>query len=232
MIERIPVLDIKDGQAVHAVGGDRVRYAPLQSAYFPNKTLKGMVAQLATNDFSLLYCADLNAIGGDGDNSAAIEQALSPQAAKLHCWLDAGIVHWSDYHRLTEKHPTASLVLGSETLGNIELLAQLKQQGLPFVLSLDFNNGRLLGDHELLLHHEYWPEHVIVLCLNKVGGNQGCDWQCLQAVQQHSPQQKLIYGGGVRHQHDLDKLQALGVQAALVASSLYRAGNDAARPVM
>ena len=233
MIERIPVLDIKDGQAVHATGGDRARYAPLRSAYFPDMTLGGMVAHLAANGFGLLYCADLDAIAGRGENSAMIERALAPQTTKLHCWLDAGIAHWSDYQRLREKHPTATLILGSETLGDPSLPARLKKQGLPFVLSLDFRDGRLLGDRQLLARPEHWPDKVIVLCLNKVGGDQGCDWPCLRAVQRRSPQQKLIYGGGVRGQRDLDQLRALGVQAALVASSLYRAPSDsAARPAV
>ena len=217
----IPVLDIKNGQAVYAVGGDRARYAPLQSDYFPDATLKGMVAQIADNGFDLLYCADLDAIAGKRGNGAAIERALARQAARLQCWLDAGITQFADYQRVKSLHPTVIPVLGSETLYDIHLAQRLKEQEQAFVLSLDFKGGQLLGKRHLLRHPEHWPAEVIVLSLDAVGCRQGPDWRCLQAVQSLAPQQALVYGGGVRNRHDLDKLEALNIQATLVASSLY-----------
>ena len=220
-IQRIPVLDIKGGQAVHAVGGNRAHYAPLRSAYFPDTSLNGMVSRIASNGFDVLYCADLDAIAGSSRSRAAIGHALALQAARLHCWLDAGIACFVDYQRVKSLHPAVTPVLGSETLSDEQLPAQLKKQGQAFVLSLDFKGGELLGKQHLLRHPECWPEHVIVLSLSAVGSRQGPDWHCLDKVRRLAPQQALIYGGGVRDRRDLDELAAFNIQAALVASLLY-----------
>ena len=222
MIERIPVLDLKEGQAVYSTGGIRAHYQPLQSPYFSDTSLSGMVAQLAADGFNTLYCADLDAITGNGDNSLLIEQALAARSADFHCWLDAGIARFSDYQRLSSMHPTSTLILGSETLSDHRLPAKLKQQGLNFMLSLDFKDGQLLGDNKLLQQAECWPDKVIVLCLDRIGSRQGPDWPCLDKVRRLAPRQTLIYGGGVRGPQDFSKLQALKVRAVLSASFLYR----------
>ena len=62
----IPVLDVKNGQAVHAVGGIRSHYRPLQSLLHPScEPLELARAYRDLLGLRELYLADLDAISGN-----------------------------------------------------------------------------------------------------------------------------------------------------------------------
>ena len=69
----IPVIDLKGGVVVHARRGDRARYRPIESPLSPTATPLDVVTGLmALHPFRRLYIADLDAIGGTGDNRADV----------------------------------------------------------------------------------------------------------------------------------------------------------------
>ena len=85
----LPVIDLKRGQVVHAIAGNREQYAPLRSqivdSIHPGRVAKAVCEYVACRD---LYVADLDAIAGhapDYNSYAAIENA----GAEI--WLDAGV---------------------------------------------------------------------------------------------------------------------------------------------
>ena len=77
----IPVLDIAGGIAVHAQGGDRSRYAPLESKLVPDQVgdpvavLRAFHSALGIHE---CYVADLDAIQG-----GAVQRTLLRELASL-----------------------------------------------------------------------------------------------------------------------------------------------------
>src|SRR5258708_24038330 len=85
----IPVLDLKDGHAVHAVGGRRAYYQPIQSILHASSEPVGLARAVRdTLGLRSLYLADLDAIGGLAANVAIYQQII---ASGLHLIVDAGL---------------------------------------------------------------------------------------------------------------------------------------------
>jgi phosphoribosylformimino-5-aminoimidazole carboxamide ribotide isomerase len=69
---------------------------------------------------------------------------------------------------------------------------------------------------------------VIVMTLDRVGARQGPALESLQQALAQAPGKRVIAAGGVRHAHDLDRLEAMGVHAVLVASAIHDGSVDRA----
>src|SRR2546427_12464540 len=85
----IPVLDLKEGVAVHAVRGERQSYMPVQSVLAPTADPVALASAFLTRlGLRDCYVADLDAIAGRGDHGPTV-RAIA--AAGLAVWLDAGV---------------------------------------------------------------------------------------------------------------------------------------------
>jgi HisA/HisF family protein len=168
----IPVLDLKAGVAVHAVRGERDRYAPARSVLAPSSDPVVLAGAFMTKlGCRECYVADLDAIQGQGDHGPVIRAIANLGMA---VWLDAGISTPVDATRALDRG-AARVIVGSETLGDSDMLARIvaairragasgsestggrpvqttaREQGgddgeaAQCVLSLDLREGRLLG---------------------------------------------------------------------------------------
>jgi len=219
-MEVIPVIDIKDGIAVHARRGKRADYAPLRSDLVEGCFVPDVVRALVSN-FSpdKLYIADLNAIEGDASNSEILA-GLCTSFPQLHFWIDRGLAPLT----VPVSAPSARIVTvyGSESLTDMQALQSLDAATLGAgVLSLDFKDGKLLGPESLLEHPELWPPHVIALDLARVGAGTGPDIAQLRGLQARAPDKRIYAGGGVRSIEDLQRLSEMGLCGALVATALH-----------
>jgi phosphoribosylformimino-5-aminoimidazole carboxamide ribotide isomerase len=220
----IPVIDLLDGEVVHAKKGERSTYQPIQSRLtHSTKPLDIVAALLEVYPFRQLYIADLNAIQKLGMphtsnyNVIAIIQRNYPN---LQLWVDAGISTPEDLR--IWNMPNVNLVLGTENFKNLEeylLIRQLLQNN--FILSLDYFSSGFLGPSELLKKNEYWPKDVIVMSLANVGSNQGANIVLLSEMKLKAPQTNVYAAGGIRNQEDLQTIKAIGLQGALLATSLH-----------
>jgi len=221
----IPVIDLSAGRVVHARGGERSNYRPLQSQLCPgSESLEVVAGLLSLHPFSHLYIADLDAITRAGDNTAVISQ-LHAAFPGLQLWVDAGISTRSDLLLHRARCP-GTAVVGSETLADTALL-QSSASGDDTVLSLDFRHGRPLGPTDIPAHPALWPGRVICMSLDRVGSNSGPDLVRLQQLRRDAPHRELFAAGGIRGADDLEQLQELGVTGALLASALHEGRIDA-----
>ena len=216
----IPAIDLAQGRVVHARRGRRDDYQPVRSKLCrscePTDVIAGL---LRLYTFSTLYIADLDAIRGLGDHKTVLEK-LRDRFPDLDIWIDPGINTRTRYHQW-QQLALGSIVLGSETLANTGLLQNILATDADTVLSLDFNGDRLLGPPGLLEKPEHWPTRVIVMCLDRVGSDEGPDTKRMQQLRHKSPGSDLFAAGGVRNFDDLLHLQQLGVAGALLASALH-----------
>jgi len=217
----IPVLDLKAGQVVHARAGERAQYKPIETPLAagsePIAVLEGL---LTLARFRRFYIADLDAIARSGDHRAAIAD-LSRRHPEIELWVDSGIATADAALALAETG--AVPVLGSETLATTaELAATLRRLGpARSVLSLDYRGDRFLGPVEIETEATTWPERVIVMTLSRVGGKAGPDFARLGAIGQRAGARHIFAAGGVRDHTDLEKLAAMQLAGALVATALH-----------
>lgn len=227
----IPVIDLRAGEAVHGTGGDRSRYAPVESAITPvhGDALALAQAYAAVLRTSEIYVADLDAIGG-----GAVQYAMLERLSRIaRSWIDAGVRSEGDACLLIDAGADR-VVVGLETLPGFEILqAIVRRLGADrVVFSLDLRSGVPLVHAEALgamtprelarRAVDAGAETVIVLDLARVGNSEGADDEMMREMRAAMPGVDLIAGGGVRHGEDLDRLAAAGADGALVATAVHR----------
>ena len=210
------------GQVVRADRGERHSYRPIESQLCKgSNALEIASALLQLHPFTTLYVADIDAIEGNGNNLAVIEN-LRARFPTLDLWVDSGI---ADLAVLAawQKRKLGHAVIGSESRPEMELLRRLGQDGkAPYpLLSLDFKGPRFRGDKQLLNRTELWFEHVIAMTLSRVGSGEGPDLALLRSIQRRAPQKKFYAAGGVRDARDLESLRRAGAYGALLARALH-----------
>jgi phosphoribosylformimino-5-aminoimidazole carboxamide ribotide isomerase len=213
----VPVIDLQNGTAVHAVRGERERYRPRGD---PLAIARGVRDALGLDE---LYVADLDAIEGRGDNHAVI-RALASEARVM---VDAGISEPERARALLELG-VQRVIVGTETLADAGAL----DRPLPdAILSLDLRHGRTLSrdpqlaglralDAVARLQRPGLRE-LIVLDLARVGSGAGPDVGPVARIHAAFPDIELLAGGGVRDAGDLRALRAAGAAGALVSTALH-----------
>lgn len=214
-------MDLMGGQVVRARHGERHNYRPIASPLC-NSSDPLDVAQglLGLYPFETLYIADLDAIQKRGDHLRTITE-LRAALPHVEIWLDAGIASLNDCKPWLELG--LNLVIGSESLPDIETAKQLIEHfgQKRTLLSLDFVAGRAKGPAALFEDSSLWPQRVIAMTLGRVGSYEGPDFDLLTSLQQRAPGHQIYAAGGVRDFPDLEKLWAMGIAGALLASALH-----------
>ncbi len=222
-MEIIPVIDLLDGQVVHAKKGQRQSYQPIQSSLCQSSEPIAICnALLELYPFKTIYIADLNAI--QQQNSQQLNHFITIQSIQqkfplLNIWLDAGVANRNDLS-IWENCPYTR-ILGSENFTSLGDYLSMKSGLKDFVLSLDFFSDGFRGPHELLSKTEYWPQRVIAMSLTHVGAAKGPNMALHHQLQQQSPLTQQIAAGGIRNAQDLYQLKDYNVTASLVASALH-----------
>lgn len=234
----VPVLDLRRGEAVHAIRGERAAYAPLRSSLAgtsdPADVLAGLRARFPVRH---CYIADLDAILATqaaivGQDSASDDchrhdgliASLVAQHPDLEFWIDA---QWGQRETLPAyvRARNVRCVLGSESLPDLATLhaTQVRLAGLPpLLLSLDHRHGHFIGAPELAHDSALWSDAVIAMNLDRVGSGDGPDFALVDRLLSARPARGVIAAGGVRDARDLEALRARGVRAVLVGTALHR----------
>lgn len=228
----VPVLDLKDGSAVHARRGNRTQYQPVESRIAPGAS-DPVALGLALREigFHSVYIADLDAIAGTGNHLPVIRQLA--RATGLRVWLDAGVRVGRDAIGLLAEPGVWAVVCGSETLAGIaELRPVLSAVGPDRLLfSLDLRGGQVLTTAPTLATAR--PGEILrqafqagitqglAIELGAVGAESGPDLSLARTAAAELPGFSLYIGGGVRGEADLMALQAAWAAGALIATCLH-----------
>lgn len=204
---------------VRAARGDRDSYRPIVTPLSASPDAVSVAEGLRQLfPFPAFYIADLDAIAGGGPNTEALMQ-LQAMRDPPELWVDAGIAY-AESLAAALAQPSFCPVLGSESQRDEALLRRFRDRP-NLILSLDFFADGFRGPQSFLDRPELWPGRVIVMTLAKVGSAAGPDVERLREIKAMAGDRNIIAAGGVRNMADIAALEALGVSAALVATSLH-----------
>ncbi|MGK7344976.1 MAG: HisA/HisF-related TIM barrel protein [Candidatus Nitrospinota bacterium M3_3B_026] len=214
----VPVLDIKGGLAVRAVGGRRCEYAPIESPLLSSPEPLHFVERLVSAfGFDLFYVADIDAIQGNGANWAVIDEILEKSAASF--MLDAGFRRADDILVL-EGRSRLIPVVGTETFESWDWPGDLSKAAV----SIDTYRGDLLSPKfgmtvgkVLSSAREAGARMFMHIRLDAVGLGL---FDPRELVPPRAGEE-WIAGGGVRSRGDLEALARIGYSSALVSSALH-----------
>jgi phosphoribosylformimino-5-aminoimidazole carboxamide ribotide isomerase len=237
----IPVLDIRNGQAVHAIAGRRADYRSLRSLLHPTADPTDLARSLRDRlGFQSLYVADLDAIEG-GPPQVAIYRRLTDLLPQV--WIDAGIRDPKSAERLFElDRSKTTIVAGLETIGGPQDLAAIVAcagaERVVFSVDLDGGRPRMAApgawatEDPLELSRqaiEQGAKRVLMLDLARVGTGRGIGTDDLMiGVRTAHPTVGVFVGGGISRIEEISRIRAAGSSGVLIGSALHdgRIGPD------
>lgn len=229
----LPVLDVRQGRVVHAVGGDRRRYPALSRRFpFPDDP-----AELAGHlrerwGERPVYLADLDALAGDPPDLGLLG-VLAEDGHRVR--VDAA-VRRPDRARALLRAGARQVVVGLETLAGWEDLERVAEEAgsarTVFSLDIDASGPHAPAwrpDDSAPSTAEAAAEEaaargagtVQLLDLERVGSERGPALERLRSVRSAAPGVDLAVGGGIRGAADVRAAAGAGCDECLVATALY-----------
>ena len=226
----VPVIDVLDGVAVHAVRGERKKYSPLKSVLCKSADPVNVAKAFKAVGFTELYMADLDAILGKQPNINVLKRIKAE--TDIDIMVDAGI-NTNERARMILEAGASNIVIGTETLRDLHFIEEaLKCFGTEkVVVSIDIVENEVLSPSESIKRcrpaslaenlEKMGVEKIIVLDLRRVGSEQGANLALMKEVIERT-NLKVLTGGGIRNIEDLEELRRIGVSGALVATALHK----------
>jgi phosphoribosylformimino-5-aminoimidazole carboxamide ribotide isomerase len=217
----IPSIDLMGGRIVQLVQGEKLRLAFDDFEYWIEKFSR----------FPLVQLIDLDAAMRQGDNSALVEQI----AKRLPCQAGGGI-HSIERARQVLDAGAKRVIIGSalfsaEGAVNRALAAELAENvGAECVVAgIDTKNGRIavkgwkaqveLTPDESIPQLEPYVAAFLYTHVDGEGMMQGFPIETAMRLRKLT-QRQLIVAGGIRSQHEVDALDAIGADA-VVGMAVY-----------
>ena len=221
MIKKIPVLDLKDGQAVSGKSGLRDTYQPLQTVFAPSSNPIEIAQGLKLNGADELYIADLDLIESNGHNINEIKMVNTI----IPVILDDGVKNAEGFSFFLDY--AFKIIIPTETLESIDELYEIcnKYPKERIVISVDVKNNELFSKNLDLTLNEFKdiltdvdPSQIILLDISGVGTNKGYNEELLNEFE--DLKEKLIIAGGL-NKDSISELEKIGIKKVLVGTSLH-----------
>ena len=230
----IPVIDVLTVEGkkhvVRGIKGERNKYFPIiESKILNDSDPLAMAFIFKQLGFEELYIADLDLIQGFNQDLGYLEGIIKETNLKI--MLDAGISRSSDMNILKSLNLN-KIIIGTETLSSLEELSTIiKECGSDkIILSIDLMNNILMTKNielKSLSLEDFLKKladinvsEIIFLELTRVGAQTGIN-KDLITVMKRNLTCKLITGGGVKTIDDLQRMDQLGIDGALIATALH-----------
>lgn len=221
MIKKIPVIDLKQHQAVSGKSGMRDTYQPLNTVFAPSANPVEIAQGLKLNGADEMYIADLDLIESQGHNINDIKMVNTI----IPVMFDGGVKNCESFEFYLDY--AFKIIVPTETLESIEEMEKIFEK-FPkerIVVSIDTKNNELLSKNfdmslsefkEILVKLD--PNEIILLDITGVGTEKGYNKQLLDEFAELKD--KLIIGGGL-NKDSLDELESLGIKKVLIGTSLH-----------
>lgn len=221
MIKKIPVIDLKQHQAVSGKSGMRDTYQPLNTVFALSSNPVEIAQGLKLNGADEMYIADLDLIESQGHNITDIKMVNTI----IPVMFDGGVKNCESFEFFLEY--AYKIIIPTETLESIEEMERIfeKYPKERIVVSVDTKNSELLAKHldlslselkDILIRLD--PNEIILLDITGVGTEKGYNKKLLDEFSQLKD--KLIIAGGL-NKDSLNELESLGIKKVLMGTSLH-----------
>lgn len=221
MIKKIPVIDLKQHQAVSGKSGMRDTYTPLNTVFASSANPVEIAQGLKLNGADEIYIADLDLIESNGHNINDIKMVNTI----LPVIFDGGVKNYESFEFFLDF--AYKVIIPTETLESIDEMKKIfeKYPKERIVVSVDTKNNELLAKHldlslselkDILLRLN--PNEIILLDITGVGTEKGYNKKLLEEFSELKD--KLIIAGGL-NKDSLDELESLGIKKVLIGTSLH-----------
>lgn len=221
MIKKIPVIDLKQHQAVSGKSGMRDNYQSLRTVFAKSASPVEIAQGLKLNGATEMYIADLDLIESVGHNINDIKMVNTI----LPVIFDGGVKNCEGFEFFLNY--AYKIIIPTETLESIDEMRKIfeKYPKERIVISVDVKNDELLAKHLNLNLSEFKeilkeldPNDIILLDISSVGTERGYNKKLLEEF--GDLKEKLIIGGGL-NKDSLVELESLGIKKVLMGTSLH-----------
>ena len=221
MIKKIPVIDLKQGNAVSGKSGMRDTYQPLKTVFAPSSNPIDIANGLKLNGADEMYIADLDLIESKGHNINDIKLINTV----IPVMFDGGVKNLKSFEFFLDY--AYKIIVPTETLESIEEMEKIfeKYPKERIVVSIDVKNNELLAKNLDLNLSEFKeilkklnPNEIILLDISGVGTEKGYNKKLLDEFVDFKD--KLIVAGGL-NKDSLIELESLGITKVLIGTSLH-----------
>lgn len=221
MIKKIPVIDLKQHQAVSGKSGMRDTYQPLNTVFASSADPVEIAQGLKLNGADEMYIADLDLIESNGHNIMDVKMVNTI----LPVMFDGGVKNCESFEFFLEY--AYKIIVPTETLESIEEMEKIfeKYPKERIVISVDVKNDELFTKHLGLNLSEFKeilkeldPNEIILLDITGVGTEKGYNKKLLEEFD--DLKEKLIIAGGL-NKESLGELESLGIKKVLIGTSLH-----------
>jgi phosphoribosylformimino-5-aminoimidazole carboxamide ribotide isomerase len=226
----IPVIDFRHGTTVHAVGGHREAYRPLETDMSADADpIEVAVGFRDRFGFDELYVADLDGII-DGSQNIPLLSGLCGVGG-MSVMVDSGVANAPNAKKLLEVG-AAKVIVGSETLDRLDVAEEIVDSvgGSRSVGSIDVVNGSVLSrcdeisgvkpDEAARLFESSGVGELILLDLSRVGLSEGIDVRPIEETAE-AVNIPILVGGGVNSIEDIVALKKAGAAGVLMSTALH-----------
>ena len=221
MLKKIPVIDLKQHQAVSGKSGMRDTYTPLNTIFAPSSSPVEIAQGLKLNGADEMYIADLDLIESQGHNINDIKMVNTI----LPVIFDGGVKNLEGFEFFLDY--AYKIIVPTETLESVDELKKIfeKYPKERIVVSVDTKNNELLANHMDITLSEFKdvlveldPNDIILLDITGVGTEKGYNEYLLNEFAELK--EKLIIAGGL-NKDSLGELESLGIKRVLIGTSLH-----------
>ena len=221
MIKKIPVIDLKQHQAVSGKSGMRETYTPLNTVFAPSANPVEIAQGLKLNGADEMYIADLDLIESQGHNINDIKMVNTI----LQVMLDAGVKNEESFAFFLDY--AFKIIVPTETIESIGEMEKIfeKYPRERIVVSVDVKDNELYSknlDMELDefkdVLNELDPNEIILLDISSVGTEKGYNKELLDRFSEFKD--NLIVAGGLNRE-SIGELDSLGIKKVLIGTSLH-----------
>ena len=221
MIKKIPVIDLKQHQAVSGKSGIRDTYQPLNTVFALSSNPVEIAQGLKLNGADEMYIADLDLIESQGHNINDIKMVNT----LMPVMFDGGVKNCEAFEFFLDY--AFKVIVPTETLENIDEMEKIfeKYPKERIVVSIDTKNSELLAKNfdmslsefkDILIRLD--PNEIILLDISGVGTEKGYNKKLLDEFAELKD--KLIIAGGL-NKDSLGQLESLGIKKVLMGTSLH-----------
>ncbi|MBE6491436.1 MULTISPECIES: HisA/HisF family protein [unclassified Methanobrevibacter] len=221
MIKKIPVIDLKQHQAVSGKSGMRDTYQPLRTVFAPSSNPVEIAQGLKLNGADEMYIADLDLIESSGHNISEIKLVNTI----LPVMFDGGVKNCESFDFFLDY--AYKIIVPTETIESIEEMEKIfeKYPKERIVVSIDVKNNELYSKNLDLNLSEFKkilkkldPNEIILLDITGVGTEKGYNQKLLDEFE--DMKEKLIIAGGL-NKESIGELDSQGIKKILIGTSLH-----------